>query len=126
MSLLGPSLMVIPALVPGASTVDGVFPGSGAGEVWYDWYTQEAMSNVSAGVNTTIAAPLGHIPVFVRGGAILPLQEPAMTTRDARKNPWGLIAALGSYANATGLLYLDDGESVDPNEKTVIDVSFLC
>lgn len=120
--LLGPSLMIVPVLQPQASTVDGVFPGVRDGEVWYDWYTQEAV-NAVAGKNTTIDAPLGHIPVYVRGGSVLPMQEPALTIRDARRTPWSLLAALDHQGRASGQLYLDDGESVDP--RATLFVTFV-
>ena len=119
--LVGPSVMVVPVLEPQADTVKGVFPGVGNGEVWYDWYTQTAV-DAKPGVNTTIPAPLGHIPVFVRGGSILPMQEPALTTRDARNTPWSLLAPLSSDGTASGQLYLDDGESLIP--KDTLEVTF--
>lgn len=119
--MVGPSILVTPVLEPQVSTVKGVFPGIGQGEVWYDWYTRTAV-DAQPGVNTTIDAPLGHIPVYVRGGAILPMQEPALTTKDARQTPWSLLAALGSDGTASGQLYLDDGESLNPN--ATLDVDF--
>ena len=120
--LLGSAILVTPVLTSGASTVDGVFPGAGGrGEIWYDWYSQAPVTAV-AGQNTTIAAPLGHIPVYIRGGNVLPTQEPAMTTRDARRNPWGVIAALGLAGNATGILYVDDGVSLEPNATLRVQV----
>ncbi|KAJ5669399.1 hypothetical protein N7462_010469 [Penicillium macrosclerotiorum] len=112
--LLGPSIMVIPVLEPQVDYVKGVFPGIKKGEVWYDWYTQTAV-DTDPGVNTTISAPLGHIPVFVRGGSVLPMQEPALTTAAARNTPWSLLTALGDKGIASGQLYLDDGESLNPN-----------
>lgn len=112
--LLGPSIMVVPVLAPLADTVNGVFPGVNQGEVWYDWYTQEAVE-ARPGENKTISAPLGHIPVYVRGGSVLPTQEPALTTRDARASPWALLTALNDTGAASGQLYLDDGESLVPN-----------
>lgn len=111
---LGPAILVTPVLVQGATSVDGVFPGSGKGTVYYDWYTQSRVS-AGPGENVTIPAPLGHIPVYIRGGHVLPLQEPALTTRDSRRNPWGLLAALSPQGTASGSLYVDDGESVVPN-----------
>jgi alpha-glucosidase len=120
--LLGGSLMVTPVLVQGATSVNGVFPGVADGEIWYDWYTQEAIK-VAAGANITIDAPLGHIPVYIRGGSVLPIQEPAMTTRDSRRNPWGLLVALSAEGSATGNLYIDDGESVTPDATLWVDVS---
>lgn len=118
--LLGPSIMVVPVLVPQATSVDGVFPGVKQGEVWYDWYTQETV-DAKPGVNTTIPAPLGHIPVFVRGGSVLPMQEPALTTKEARETPWSLLVALSGHGLASGQLYLDDGENIDPAETLNVD-----
>ena len=115
---LGPAILVTPALDQGATTVDGVFPGVGKGDCYYDWYNQSAI-DVPRGANVTIDAPLGHIPVYIRGGYVLPLQEPAMVTRDARKNPWGLIVALGLEGAARGNLYVDDGESLVQKEGTL-------
>ncbi|KAH0559569.1 hypothetical protein GP486_003916 [Trichoglossum hirsutum] len=120
--LLGPSIMVTPVLVQGATTVNGVFPGAGKGTIWYDWYTGVAVE-ADAGQNMTINAPLGNIPVFVRGGSVLPLQEPALTTTLARKKPWAILAALGCDGKATGNLYVDDGESVVPNATLWVKVS---
>ncbi|KAH8428331.1 glycoside hydrolase family 31 protein [Aspergillus melleus] len=118
--LVGPSVMVVPVLEPQVDTVKGVFPGVGHGEVWYDWYTQQAV-DAQPGVNTTIPAPLGHIPVFIRGGSVLPMQEPALTTRDARQTPWSLLASLSTKGTASGQLYLDDGESIHPTDTLSVD-----
>lgn len=118
--LLGPSLMVVPVLEPQVDTVKGVFPGVAQGEVWYDWYTQTVF-DAKPGVNTTISAPLGHIPVFVRGGNVLPMQQPAQVTRDVRNSPWSLLVALGSDGKASGQLYVDDGESITPPASLHVD-----
>jgi alpha-glucosidase len=118
--MVGPSIMVVPVLEPLADTVKGVFPGVGKGEVWYDWYAQTAV-DAKPGVNTTIPAPLGHIPVYVRGGSILPMQEPALTTRDARNTPWSLLVALSGNQTASGSLYLDDGTSLNPSRTLDVD-----
>ncbi|KAF2177647.1 glycoside hydrolase family 31 protein [Zopfia rhizophila CBS 207.26] len=117
--LLGPSLLITPVLEPQVDTVKGVFPGVIDGEVWYDWYTHEKIK-AEAGVNTTIDAPLGHIPVFIRGGSVLPLQEPGYTTTQSRKNPWGLLIALSEDGDAKGELYVDDGESLEPSETLFV------
>lgn len=118
--LLGPSLMIVPVLGPQMDTVKGIFPGVGTGENWYDWYTQKVF-DAQPGVNTTIAAPLGHIPVFVRGGSVLPMQQPAQVTRDVRNSPWSLLIALSNEKMASGQLYVDDGESLIPNATLYIE-----
>jgi alpha-glucosidase len=120
--MLGPALLITPVLTQGATSVNGVFPGISTGEIWYDWYTQSAV-NASAGQNVTIPAPLGHIPVYVRGGSILPMQEPGYTTAESRRNPWALLVALGREGTATGSLYIDDGESLAPNSTLFVELS---
>ncbi|KAI1137277.1 glycoside hydrolase family 31 protein [Hypoxylon sp. FL0543] len=119
--LLGDAILVTPCLVQGATTVDGVFPGVGSGEVWYDWYNQTVITGVTAGQNVTITALLGHIPVYVRGGKVIPMQEPGLTTAAVRASPWSVLVALDKNGQATGGLYLDDGESLVPNATTWVD-----
>ncbi|KAF2770213.1 putative alpha-glucosidase [Teratosphaeria nubilosa] len=120
--LLGSSILVTPALGQGMTEVQGVFPGVAQGEVWYDWYTQEAVS-AQPGENVTIPAPLGHIPVFIRGGSILPQQEALYTTAECRNSPWSLIAALSADGSATGEIYIDDGESITPNATMLVELT---
>lgn len=119
--LLGPSILVTPVLIPNTETVQGVFPGIGEGERWYDWYT---LGEVQAQPreNVTMSAPLEHINVHVRGGSILALQQPRLTTRDTRGTPYGLLVALDDNGEATGSLYLDDGESLEPNATRLVQV----
>ena len=88
--MLGPSLLITPVLEPLINTTRGVFPGVASGTIWYDWYTL-AKVNAQAGLNTTIDAPLGHIPLYIRGGPILTLQEPGNTTETSRRNPYSLL-----------------------------------
>jgi len=113
--MLGPAIMVAPVLDQGANHTNATFPG-GENEKWYDWYTHEARSG-SEGNLVDLKAPLGNIPVFIRGGNILALQHPAYTTAESRKNPWDILVALDSEGDAYGDLYLDDGESLI-QEKT--------
>ncbi|KAK5170881.1 uncharacterized protein LTR77_004025 [Saxophila tyrrhenica] len=118
--LLGPSVMVVPVLGQGMDYARGVFPGIVQGEVWYDWYTQEVVS-ARPGQNVTIPAPLGHIPVFIRGGSVLPQQEALYTTLESRNSSWSLLCALDANGAATGQLYVDDGESLVPESSLFVD-----
>ncbi|CAK7262933.1 hypothetical protein SEPCBS119000_000227 [Sporothrix epigloea] len=133
--MLGPALMVTPCLEQGATTVNGVFPGGSSasahagrpGTLWYDWYSQTAVDStwLVPGNNVTIDAPLGHIPLYVRGGYVLPMQKPGMTTAESRTNPWNVLVALDATGSAAGELYLDDGESVKPNATTWVQFEAL-
>jgi alpha-glucosidase len=120
---LGPSILVTPVLDQGVSSVKGVFPGLVEGtDVYYDWYNHSSIQ-VPSTKNITIQAPLGHIPVYIRGGAVLAMQQPAMTTRDARNTGWSILVAPGVDGTASGTLYLDDGESVSPNATKMVTMS---
>lgn len=119
--LLGPALLVTPVLQPQVNYTKGVFPGIVDGECWYDWYSQKKFE-VEPGVNASIEAPLGKIPLFVRGGYVLPMQKPGYTTKESRKNPWNLLVALSEDGDASGELYVDDGDSLEPAET--LEVKF--
>lgn len=57
-------------------------------------------------------APLEFINLHIRGGYILPTQDPALNTMLSRENPFGLIVALSGSYSAEGGMYYDDGDSV--------------
>lgn len=122
--MLGPSLLVTPVLIPNVDTVRGVFPGIGEGTNWYDWYTLQPVT-AKPRENITLSAPLEHINVHVRGGSILPLQTPGNTTAVTRSNPYSLVVALDESGEASGSLYLDDGESLVPNATKLVQVSLM-
>jgi len=106
--LIGSGLLVTPVLTQGATTVSGYFPKA----LWYDWYTHSAETDGTAQTKT-LSAPLTKIPLHIRGGTIIPTQEPALTTAASRKNPLGLLVALSASGTASGSLYIDDGESLN-------------
>ncbi|RDX50567.1 hypothetical protein OH76DRAFT_1512787 [Lentinus brumalis] len=117
--LIGRDILVTPVLIPNVSTVDGIFPGRGS-VVWRDWYTHEIV-NATAGANTTLDAPLGHINVHVRDAAAILLHaEPGYTTAETRAGPYTLLVTQDASGYAFGTAYVDDGESVPPTPSTTI------
>ncbi|KAK0335570.1 hypothetical protein LTR91_019492 [Friedmanniomyces endolithicus] len=121
--MLGPSLLITPVLIPNVESVNGVFPGIGEGTNWYDWYTLQPVV-AQAYENVTLSAPITHINVHIRGGAILPLQAPAYTTAETRANPYSLLVALDESGQASGSLYLDDGESLVQDATKLVQFSY--
>ncbi|CAF4731027.1 unnamed protein product [Rotaria socialis] len=85
-------------------------------ERWFDYYTGEEKTTLGA---ITVPAPLDFIPLFLRGGAIIPHQLSALNTVMSRKKPMYLIVALDNKQQATGDLFWDDGESIDTYEKSI-------
>ena len=120
--MLGPSILVTPVLEPNVNYVKGVFPGVGEVNLCFNWYDLSEQA-AAPQENVTLSAPLEHINVHVKGGSIIPLQEPRLTTVESRSTPYSLLVALDSNAEAAGSLYLDDGESVVPNATKVVTVS---
>ncbi|EPT05586.1 hypothetical protein FOMPIDRAFT_1034256 [Fomitopsis schrenkii] len=119
--LIGRDILVTPVLTEGATTVDGIFPGRGK-EIWRDWYTHSIV-NATPGGNTTLDAPLGHIPVHIRGGsAILLFSKPAYTIEETRSGGYSLLVSLAADGTAFGTAYIDDGLSVPPTPH--LDLTF--
>ncbi|CAH1272390.1 MGAM [Branchiostoma lanceolatum] len=111
--LWGSGLLISPVLTPDTATVDAYFPDT----PWYDYFTGHQVEGQYRGQTVTLDAPLNKINVHVRGGTILPTQQPANTTVCSRKNPMGLLVAMDDSSAASGTLFWDDGESIDSVER---------
>ncbi|XP_069608531.1 lysosomal alpha-glucosidase-like [Ranitomeya imitator] len=109
--LWGEALYITPVLEEGNTDVKGYFPAG----VWYNLVTAAAI--VSKGEWFTLSAPLDTINTHIRGGYIIPSQEPGMTTEETRKNSLFLFVALTANGAAKGDLYWDDGDSLDTYKK---------
>ncbi|KAG0697209.1 glycoside hydrolase family 31 protein [Suillus ampliporus] len=111
--LVGSDILVTPVLTPGATTVEGIFPGRGS-VIWRDWYTH-AVVNATSGGNTTLDAPISHINVHIRDNSVLLLhQEPGYTIYETREGPYALLVSLNAAGTAFGTAYVDDGISFPP------------
>ncbi|XP_013208690.1 putative maltase-glucoamylase-like protein FLJ16351 [Microtus ochrogaster] len=109
--MLGPAILISPVLESNTFEIQAYFPRAR----WYDHSTGSGQD--STGDWQTLAAPLDHINVHVRGGYILPWQEPAMNTYYSRQNFVGLTVALDEKGEAEGQMFWDDGQSIDTYEK---------
>ncbi|EDV19132.1 uncharacterized protein TRIADDRAFT_34135 [Trichoplax adhaerens] len=105
----GGGLLISPVLTQGAITVHAYFPNAR----WYDYRTGVEILSNQRGTTVVLSAPADYIPLHVRGGYILPTQEPANNTEYSRLNQFGLIVALDDNSSATGNLFWDDGISID-------------
>ncbi|NXU47106.1 MGAL glucoamylase, partial [Turnix velox] len=104
--LWGPALLISPVLEKGAVEVNAYLPDAR----WYDYHTDEFIR--FRGQFQNLSAPLGHINLHVRGGYILPQQDPAQTTFYSRINPLSLLVALNDSQQAEGQLYWDNGVQI--------------
>uniref|UniRef100_A0ABI7YRB8 Glycoside hydrolase family 31 N-terminal domain-containing protein n=1 Tax=Felis catus TaxID=9685 RepID=A0ABI7YRB8_FELCA len=105
--MLGSALLVHPVTEPKATTVSVFLPGSN--EVWYDSKTD---AHWEGACTVKIPVTLDTIPVFQRGGSIVPIKTTiGKSTGYMTDSPYGLRVALSTKGSAVGELYLDDGHS---------------
>ena len=76
--------MVTPVIRQGQIKVDVYFPKQAK---WFDFYNGK---EIDAQV-TSLNAPIDFIPLHIRGGYIIPTQQPGMNTDESRKNPFELV-----------------------------------
>lgn len=111
------SLLFTPVLQEGASSVVGYFPKG----IWYAMFLNHMVDVRSQGTLVTLETPINITNVHLRGGVILPLQEAAMTSLEARKTPFSLILALDSHYTASGSLFIDNGTQIEISEFTFVN-----
>nr|XP_053642983.1 neutral alpha-glucosidase AB-like [Cherax quadricarinatus] len=100
--LIGSALLVRPVVEEGATTAPVYFPPG----VWYDVLDLTIYNGPSS---TTVSAPRDKIPVYQRGGSIIPRKDRVRRASSLmRDDPYTLSVALDSYGKAQGTLYIDD------------------
>uniref|UniRef100_A0A158Q8C6 alpha-glucosidase n=1 Tax=Elaeophora elaphi TaxID=1147741 RepID=A0A158Q8C6_9BILA len=99
----GSGMMIVPVYQQGATSVSGYLPSA----TWYSLRDFDYGTVVKSGRSEFSASKDELIPIFVKGGVVIPRQQPNMTTTLSRNNPFELLIAA-----AIGMLYWDDGESI--------------
>ncbi|CAG9537346.1 unnamed protein product [Cercopithifilaria johnstoni] len=103
----GSAMIIIPVYQPGATSVSGYLPST----IWYSLRDFDYGTLIEPGRSEFSAPKDELIPVFIKGGAVIPRQQPNMTTTLSRNNPFELLIAVGP-SKSIGMLYWDDGESI--------------
>jgi alpha-D-xyloside xylohydrolase len=99
--MYGPALLVSPVTTAGATSRSVYLPAG----TWYNFWTG---ATVAGGSKTTAEAPLSQIPIFVRGGSIVPM-GPKIQYATESADPLEIRIYKG--ANATFTLYEDEGDN---------------
>ncbi|PWY89999.1 alpha/beta-glucosidase agdC [Aspergillus heteromorphus CBS 117.55] len=116
----GDAILVSPVTEQGSTTVNAYFPD----DIFYDWYTGAAVRGHGADIKLS-NIDITHIPLHIRGGNIIPVRTSSgMTTTEVRENGFELIIAPGLNGTASGILYLDDGDSLEPSDTTEIEFEY--
>lgn len=100
--LFGPSIMVAPV----ESTKEFVKVYFPKGSSWYSLYTGEVFAGHS---ETILECPLHRLPVFVKSGAIIPMQP--VISHTGEKSEWLHIHVYAGEQDNNFLFYEDDGAS---------------
>ncbi len=100
--LWGRDMLIAPVFEKGATTRDVYLP---KGE-WYDWWTN---AKATGGQTVTRAVDLATMPIYVRAGAIIPVDPVRQYTSQPVSEPTTLRVYRG--ANGEYTLYADDGIS---------------
>ncbi|MET4896623.1 glycoside hydrolase family 31 protein [Sphingomonadaceae bacterium jetA1] len=98
--MFGPAFLVAPVTEQGRTSRRVYLP---AGTDWYDWWTD---ARHKGGQWIEAAAPIDHIPLFVRAGSIVPMGVPVSSTATAQA-----LESIRVYPgrDADFTLYDDDG-----------------
>ncbi|KAJ6779720.1 hypothetical protein PWT90_02063 [Aphanocladium album] len=116
----GEAFMVSPVTTPNDTSVTFYMPD----DLFYDFYTGLQVQGGGKQVTRDNIA-YDEIPVHVRGGSIVPMRaKGAYTTTELRKNDFEILIAPDKDGKASGTLYLDDGDSVEPTQTSTIQFTY--
>mgnify|MGYP000757472064 FL=1 len=99
--MFGPAFLVAPVYKYGARDREVYFP---AGETWYDFYTGQA---VKGGQTLKVDAPYETMPLFVRGGSIVPAGGDIQYAAQKSDEPVTIVVYGGRDGDFT--IYEDEG-----------------
>jgi alpha-D-xyloside xylohydrolase len=99
--MFGPAFLVAPVYKYGARDREVYFP---AGETWYDFYTGKA---VKGGQTLKVDAPYETMPLFVRGGSIVPAGGDIQYAAQKSDEPVTIVVYGGRDGDFT--IYEDEG-----------------
>uniref|UniRef100_A0A8C4ELN4 Glucosidase II alpha subunit b n=1 Tax=Dicentrarchus labrax TaxID=13489 RepID=A0A8C4ELN4_DICLA len=109
-------LLVHPVTEEGARGVTAYLPGKD--EVWFDVHTFQKHNGAQ---NLYIPVTMSSIPVFQRGGSIIPRKLRVRRSSTCMEHdPYTLYVALNPQRTAEGELYIDDGHTFNYEKKEFI------
>ena len=113
----GNDFLVTPITKAGLTSTTVYFPKNNN---WFDFYTD---AEQSAGTTATIPVAKEHIPVFVRGGAFIPMIKTIQNTSKYSLNAFDLHFYFDAKtAQSEGKLYNDDGTTANAFEKGAFEI----
>lgn len=118
--MVGDILLVCPVLDQNVQELTCYFPGHE--EIWYD---RDTYQTIKTNGLMKIQAPINKVPVYQRGGTIVPTKQRVRRSSVLMKDdPYTLIVAIDLKAIAKGSLYIDDEESFEYRDGHFIYVEY--
>ena len=115
--LWGNDFLVTPITKSGVTSTSVYFPKNNN---WFDFYSDEEQL---AGTTSTVAVVEDHIPVFVRGGAFIPMIKTIQNTSKYSLENFDLHYYFDAKtAQSSGKLYHDDGSTAKAFEKGSFEI----
>ncbi len=116
----GDAFLVTPVVKPGVTTQHVYFP---AGSHWFDFTSDEPHDG---GSETEAALVPAHIPVYVKGGAFVPMIAPIANTTHYSTRELTLHYYLDDSVEASrGELYDDDGKTPDAHARGKFELMYF-
>jgi len=116
----GDSILISPVTDDDATSVSIYLPR----DTFYDFATLAPVQGSASNINLS-NVNFTRIPLHIKSGVVLPLRaQSAMTTKALRKNDFEFIVAPNVHGEASGSLYIDDGESIVQAASTQVKMSF--
>ncbi|KAL1964558.1 hypothetical protein VTN77DRAFT_6855 [Rasamsonia byssochlamydoides] len=116
----GDSIMVAPVTDENSTTVTVYFPK----DQFYDFFTGAPVTGQGSNVTLTDVG-FDTIPLYFKGGSIVPMRvQSANTTTALRQENFAVVIAPDSQGDASGQLYLDDGDSINQPATSEIQFSY--
>ncbi|EWC45319.1 hypothetical protein DRE_00718 [Drechslerella stenobrocha 248] len=114
--LVNSQLLVVPIVTEGQTKVPTWIPAG----LWYDMSNGEVIAT-KTDEWITLEAPVEKMPLYFRGGSIIPMHynKTGKTTVDFREGGLALTIALDADGTAGGSVYLDDGVSFGSEKSWV-------
>jgi alpha-glucosidase len=103
--MVGRDLLVAPVVTESATKRRVYFP---SGDNWVDWWTGQTYEG---GKDAEVEAPLNHLPLFARAGAMIPTQPVIQHTGEMSRVPLTLVVVPGPEVAAG--VNLTSGQNVD-------------
>lgn len=114
--MFGPDLLVAPKVEEFVGKYDVQMPTG----IWYDFWTGQRVQ----GKTQFVDPALDVLPVYVRGGAIVPEQPVVQSTDEIPQGPLRLLVYPGPACH--GSLYQDDGNTLAYTRGEFLRMQFTC